>query len=61
MRARSGLAGPVCATRTGGRRILSCFGNAAHSAFLYRYARLIEVTYALERVEMLLDDPRISL
>lgn len=31
----------------------------AHSAFLYHYARLIEVTYALERMEALLDDPQI--
>jgi NAD-reducing hydrogenase large subunit len=35
------------------------FGNVAHSAFLYHYARLIEVTYALERMEALLDDPKI--
>jgi NAD-reducing hydrogenase large subunit len=35
------------------------FGSVAHSAFLYHYARLIEVTYALERMEMLLDDPQI--
>ena len=27
------------------------FGTAAHSAFLYHYARLMEVTYALERME----------
>jgi NAD-reducing hydrogenase large subunit len=35
------------------------FGTVAHSAFLYHYARLIEVTYALERMEALLDDPQI--
>ena len=35
------------------------FGKVAHSAFLYHYARLIEITYALERMEMLLDDPQI--
>jgi NAD-reducing hydrogenase large subunit len=35
------------------------FGNVAHSAFLYHYARLIEVIYALERMETLLDDPQI--
>ena len=29
----------------------------AHSAFLYHYARLIEIVYALERIEKLLDDP----
>jgi len=31
----------------------------AHSAFLYHYARLIEIVYALERIEALLDDPQI--
>ncbi len=35
------------------------FGTVAHSAFLYHYARLIEVIYALERMETLLDDPKI--
>jgi len=35
------------------------FGTVAHSAFLYHYARLIEVIYALERMEALLDDPQI--
>jgi NAD-reducing hydrogenase large subunit len=34
------------------------FGNPAHSSFLYHYARLIEVVYALERIEALLADPR---
>ena len=37
----------------------SRFGNPAHSAFLYHYARLIEIVYALERIEMLLAEPRI--
>ncbi len=35
------------------------FGAVAHSAFLYHNARLIEVTYALERIEELLNDPQI--
>jgi NAD-reducing hydrogenase large subunit len=35
------------------------FGTPAHSAFLYHYARLIEILYALERIEMLLADPQI--
>lgn len=35
------------------------FGAQAQSAFLYHYARLIEITYALERIEKLLGDPAI--
>jgi NAD-reducing hydrogenase large subunit len=35
------------------------FGAPAHSAFLYHYARLIEIVYALERIESLLSDPAI--
>lgn len=35
------------------------FGVPAHSAFLYHYARLIEIVYALERIEKLLADPGI--
>jgi NAD-reducing hydrogenase large subunit len=35
------------------------FGSPAHSAFLFHYARLIEIIYALERIEMLLSDPQI--
>ena len=35
------------------------YGRFAHSSFLYHYARLIEVIHALERMEMLLNDPRI--
>src|SRR5579864_593865 len=35
------------------------FGTMAHSAFLYHYARLIEIIYALERIEALLTDPSI--
>jgi len=35
------------------------FGVVAHSAFLYHYARLIEIIYALERIEALLNDPKI--
>jgi len=33
------------------------FGRMAHSAFLYHYARLIEVIYALECLKILLLDP----
>jgi NAD-reducing hydrogenase large subunit len=35
------------------------FGVVAHSSFLYHYARLIEVVYALERMEQLLQHPYI--
>jgi NAD-reducing hydrogenase large subunit len=35
------------------------FGTVAHSAFLYHYARLIEIVYALEKIETLLADLRI--
>jgi len=35
------------------------FGTVAHSAFLYHYARLIEIVHALEKIETLLDDTRI--
>ena len=35
------------------------FGTA-HSAFLYHYARLIEIIYALERMDALLNDPLIQ-
>jgi NAD-reducing hydrogenase large subunit len=35
------------------------FGAPAHGAFLYHYARLVEIVYALERIEMLLGDPGI--
>ncbi len=34
-------------------------GAVVQSAFHYHYARLIEATWALERIGMLLDDPRI--
>jgi NAD-reducing hydrogenase large subunit len=37
----------------------SRFGYPAHSAFLYHYARLIEITCALEKIELLLADPKI--
>jgi len=33
------------------------FGRVPHSAFLYHYARLIEVLYALERMKTLLEKP----
>lgn len=32
------------------------FGAVAHSSFLYHYARLVEIIYALERIEALLAD-----
>jgi NAD-reducing hydrogenase large subunit len=35
------------------------YGKPAHSSFLYHHARLIEVIYALERMEQLLNDPKI--
>ena len=35
------------------------FGSPAHSAFLFHYARLIEIVYALEKIETLLADSRI--
>jgi NAD-reducing hydrogenase large subunit len=35
------------------------FGSPAHSAFLYHYARLIEILHALEKIELLLADPQI--
>lgn len=35
------------------------FGSPAHSAFLFHYARLIEIVYALERIETLLNDSQI--
>jgi len=35
------------------------FGAVAQSAFLYHYARLIEIVFALERIEDLLHDPQI--
>jgi NAD-reducing hydrogenase large subunit len=36
------------------------FGAIVHSAFLYHYARLIEIVYALEKVHALLEDARIT-
>ena len=35
------------------------FGKPAQSSFLFHYARLIEMLYALERMETLLNDPEI--
>ena len=35
------------------------FGNPAHSSFLFHYARLIELLYALERIGQLLEDRQI--
>lgn len=34
------------------------FGKPAHSSFLYHHARLIEIVFALERMEELLEDPK---
>jgi len=51
-----------CATPTAEvefRQFHGRFGMVAHSAFLYHYARLIEIIYALERMEVLLNDPQI--
>ena len=44
--------------------LVGCFGacflrNGCHSAFLYHYARLIEIVCSLERIEALLADPQI--
>ncbi len=36
------------------------FGRMPHSAFLYHYARLIEVLYALERMKTLLEKPEVT-
>lgn len=36
------------------------FGRTPHSAFLYHYARLIEVLYALERMKTLLEKPEVT-
>jgi NAD-reducing hydrogenase large subunit len=36
------------------------FGRMPHSAFLYHYARLIEVLYALERMKVLLEKPEVT-
>jgi NAD-reducing hydrogenase large subunit len=36
------------------------FGRMPHSAFLYHYARLIEVLYALERMNVLLEKPEVT-
>ena len=36
------------------------YGKPAHSAFLYHHARLIEIVYALEKIEALLADPRLT-
>lgn len=35
------------------------FGRPAHSSFLFHYARLIELLYALERIGQILADPQI--
>jgi len=36
------------------------FGRPAHSSFLFHYARLIELLYALERIGQLIKDPQIT-
>jgi NAD-reducing hydrogenase large subunit len=33
------------------------FGRVAHSSFLYHHARLMEILYALERMQVLLQEP----
>ena len=38
---------------------LSTYGEACTSSFFYHYARLIEILYTSERMEMLLNDPEI--
>jgi len=38
---------------------LTTYGEACTSSFFYHYARLIEILYASERMEMLLNDPDI--
>jgi NAD-reducing hydrogenase large subunit len=35
------------------------FGRLPQSAFLFHYARLIEIVYAMERIETLLNDPQL--
>jgi NAD-reducing hydrogenase large subunit len=35
------------------------FGRVPQSSFLYHYARLLEIVYALERIHELIDDPKI--
>jgi len=35
------------------------YGHPAHSAFFYHYARLLEIMFALEKIEALLADPQI--
>lgn len=35
------------------------FGAVAHSAFLYHYARLVEIVYSLEKIETLLNDAQL--
>ncbi len=41
------------------RELRQRFGHPAHSAFLYHYARLVEIVHSLERIEQLLGDPGI--
>ena len=41
------------------REFRQTHGRMAHSAFLYHYARLIEILYALERMRSLLETPEI--
>ena len=38
---------------------ISVSAPVAHSAFLYHYARVTEIVFALERIEALLHDPQI--
>ncbi|MGA9529450.1 MAG: Ni/Fe hydrogenase subunit alpha [Terriglobales bacterium] len=51
-----------CGTREADAELLAFrqrFGTVPHSAFLYHYARLIEIVHALERIEILLNEPHI--
>ncbi len=51
-----------CGTPDADRRVSRIpprFGAMAHSAFLYHYARLVEILHALERIGELLADPQI--
>jgi NAD-reducing hydrogenase large subunit len=51
---------PLAAVRHGAEaEFQQRFGAVVHSAFLYPYARLIEIVYALEKIQALLDDTTI--
>jgi NAD-reducing hydrogenase large subunit len=51
-----------CGTRDADQELLEYrqrFGRIVESGFHYHYARLVEATYALERMQQLLEDPEI--